>query len=304
MLDAEISNSDNFKANPNSTKTIIVTYNWQEHNKINGSLFYCFEHFLFYKKHGYDCILTIVGIPFEDIKRVEAAYKDKYQEKYADQIQEYIRYYQSVAKWAQKNDRDHIHVILDIFTLNKVQIFIQPNQKFIYVNNDYSDKLTACPIFTCKQILNANWFWYYDYQYLPDFKNKTKTPLRLGLEFQKKCENGDKIFVSVPIDCPKQYIPKESKSTMVKSSNQIIPDLFNNINSVVILHVGLDTNNRIIPEAYYHKKRVRVDNYYLKQDSVNHRNKLGMLGKLDEVTLSTDCKMFQKVTNEYNKSNE
>ena len=298
MLDAE------FKANSDSIKTIIVTYNWQKNNKINGSLFYCFEHFLFYKKYGYDCILTIVGIPFEDIKRVEAAYKDKYQEKYVDQIQDGIRYYQSVAKWAQKNDEHHIHVILDIFTLNKVQIFIQKNQKFVYVNNDYSNHLTQCPIFSCKQILNTNWFWYYDYQYLPDFKNRIKTPLRLGLEFQKKCEIQNesdlKIFVSAPVNCPDKYIPINDDSFIVKSPFNIIPDLFNKIYSVIVLHVGLDTNNRIIPEAYYHGKKVRVDNYYLNQDSVNHRNKLGILGKLDEITLSTDCKMFQKVIDCYN----
>lgn len=293
--------ADNFKANPESTKTIIVTYNWQEHNKINGSLFYCFEHFLFYKKYGYDCILTIVGIPFEDIKRVESAYNDKYQEKYTNQIQEGIRYYQSVAKWAQKNDNHHIHVILDIFTLNKVKIFIQKNQKFIYVNNNYSDHLTQSPIFSCKQILNANWFWYYDYQYLPDFKNRTKTPLRLGLEFQKKYKNGDGVFVSTVYDKDKDLSEKYNKSLYIlKKSNQIIPDLFDKIHSVVIMHDTLDTNNRLIPEAFYHGKKVTVDNYYLKQDSVNHRHKLGLTGKLNEITLSTDCKMFQKVTDYYN----
>lgn len=299
MLDAE-----NFKANPESTKTIIVTYNWQEHNKINGSLFYCFEHFLFYKKYGYDCILTIVGIPFEDIKRVEAAYNDKYQEKYTNQIQEGIRYYQSVAKWAQKNDDHHIHVILDIFTLNKVKIFIQKNQKFIYVNNDYSNHLTQCPIFSCKQILNANWFWYYDYQYLPDFKNRTKTPLRLGLEFQKKCEIRNesdlKTFVSTVFDRPKELSAEDKDLYLLKVPYEIIPDLFNKIHSVLIIHDCLDTNNRLIAEAFYHGKKVTVDNYYLKQDSVNHRHKLGLLGKLDEITLSTDCKMFQKVTDYYN----
>ncbi len=295
MLDA-----DNFKANSNSTKTIIVTYNWQEHNKINGSLFYCFEHFLFYKKYGYDCILTIVGIPFEDIKRVEEAYNDKYQEKYTDQIQEGIRYYQSVAKWAQKNDDHHIHVILDIFTLNKVKIFIQKNQKFIYVNNDYSEHLTQCPIFTCKQILNANWFWYYDYQYLPDFKNRTKTPLRLGLEFQKKYKQGEEIFVSTVYDKDKDLSNIYDSSYILKTKYKIIPNLFDKIHTVIIHHDSLDTNNRLIAEAFYHGKKVIVENYYLKRDSVEHRHKLGLTGKLNEISLSTECLMFQKVTDYYN----
>lgn len=296
MLDAE-----NFKANSESIKTIIITYHWKEHNKINGSLFYCFEHFLFYKKYGYDCILSIVGISNEDIIIVEEAYKDKYQEKYADTIKEYIRYYSSIVKWAQKNDEHHIHVILDIYTLIKVQLFIQKNQKFIYVNNDYSNNLTNCPTFACKNINNANWFWYYDYQYLPDFKNRIKTTLKLGLEFQKKYKQGDEIFISTVYDKDKDLSEKYDKSLYIlKKSNQIIPDLFDKINSVIIMHDTLDTNNRIIAEAFYHNKKVTVDNYYTKYDSVTHRYELGLTGQLDKITLNTDCLMFQKITDCYN----
>ena len=301
MLDAN-NQFDKYKADSNSAKTIIINYKWQEHNKINGSLFYCFDYFLFLKKYNYDCILSIIGISTLDIQKVVDAYQDKYQVKFANQIEENIRYYNSIVRWAAKNDPEyHIQVCFDIFTYLGIKFFIKTNKKFTYINNNYDDVLTKCVSITCDKDENINWFWYYEYQYIQCYNDiRIKTPLRIGFEFQKKCDMGNKTFISTTFGCPENIIPKDEELFILKSYYNIYPNLFDKIHSLIHLHTSLDTNNRIIAEAFYHNKKVTVDNYYTKYDSVAHRYDLGLKGQLNQITLNTDCLMFQKITDYYN----
>jgi hypothetical protein len=54
-----------------------VVYKFKQHNKINGTLFYCFEYFRFLRKFV-DAKFYIVGIDTKDLETVLTIFKEKY----------------------------------------------------------------------------------------------------------------------------------------------------------------------------------------------------------------------------------
>ena len=63
-------------------------------------------------------------------------------------------------------------------------------------------------------------------------------------------------------------------------------DLFEQINAVHYVHVMRDTNNRIIPEAFYYGKTVTIEDVYPELDSIQLRYNDIVTNGLGNYTLS------------------
>ena len=272
-----------------NTKAVI--YTWQKHKKINGTLFYCFEYFLQLSILKEDVIFYIIDIPDKDKEYIIKLFKDKYKEEF----HKFINITQiSRTKLGLLNLSDIL--VLDIKTYSKISPFIKASSKInLFYNEDAS--LNAVKIRD-----NTTTFGTYNYQCY-----QKKCILKIGLSFQKEYNTINKgVFIS----CPEfSMINEKTNSILLKKNivykkelNKFHEGLFNNINEIIYVHIGLDKNNRIIPESFYHNKKCTV----IKQtdtidiiDSVDIRYQDCLDGNINKYILNKNDKIIKEMMNGY-----
>ncbi len=236
---------------------IVVLYYWQKFNKINGTLFYCYEYFRQLQQDkliSHEIDFIIIDIPDEDIKIMDKVLNEKYFN-YKEDIFTTPLYYSRIKLFQQLKEVSKI-LFLDVSSYSKCNelINIKKNKIHLFVDNDNQTKIHS----------DVN--TYGSYKNYQTYKNECY--LKLGFQFMIPSliiNHGDEIFVSCPDNT---LLPEKFKTGyLLKQSTKNIENLFNLISEIIYVHVGLDTNNRIIPEAYWHFKILNV--FDLRKDIVD-----------------------------------
>lgn len=251
-----------------------IVYAWQESKKINGSLFYCIEYYLEIRRHT-DINLYILDISDEDLKELNNLIQEKYIPD-VDIIQ--IKRTRIPAL-----NLDKI-LVLDIKTFKKIKDF-HKGEFLVFANETYHEKHQ-----------NVTFYGSYDYQLYDIF-----CILKLGLNDHRPVTQGDKCFVSCLDFGLFDYREIEDfykskggeKEFIFKKLNRHHKNLFNEISEVLYIHISLEKNNRVIPEAFYHGKKCYLMKRYLKKDSAQIRYDDCMSGNLDKYILTADCRIVQ-----------
>jgi hypothetical protein len=253
-----------------------VVYKFKSDNKINGTLFYCFEYFKFLKKFV-DVKFYIVDITKNDLELTLKIFEEKYNTSFEDIIPVKITELYKV-----KLDRT---IILDILTFYDCKEFLT-NEIHCFSNDTHE-------LFRYKNDRTVTYYGSYDYQSYDVFSY-----LKLNFEIFKPCSNQSGVFVSC---LDSKYIRYEyarlqnqfNKPIILKKRHTAVGDLFDQIDSVHYIHVVRDTNNRIIPEAFFYNKKVTIEDLYPILDSVQLRYQDCLLNGLTNYTLTENDEIIK-----------
>jgi len=254
----------------NNKKAII--YFHQENNKINGTLFYCAEYFLELRKHLMPTEINfyIINLNDKDQKIIEEVFRDKYKLE--------INFIQIKVTQLRGLNLDKI-LVLDINTLMKIKDFYRGNI-IAFSNKEHSIKQ--------KNIVFYGSYHYQNY--------KHECILKLGLDTHRDVSKGHLTFIS----CPNKRLadnwnPELKKDYIFKNLNIPHIGLFDKIDLIIYIHVGLDTNNRIIIEAFYHNKEIIIQESTNIKDSVQERYNDCLKGNLNKYLLNKNDLMVQSM---------
>lgn len=216
----------------------MIVYKWQPYNKLNGSLFYCFEYASFLNTNLY-----IVGIPDKDLSVVKQVFTEKYTNS-LDLIKPCT--ITGLHKLKLKKT-----ITLDIKTFYGLKEFLtgdvhafsnEPHEMFRYA--DDQRKVT--------------YYGSYDYQNYDVFNY-----LKLNFSiFKPLTKEGVGSFVSGAFAWTGSNgitIPDKYKGHFHKKHDSGYGNIFDMIDTLIYVHTSRDTNNRIIPEAWYYNKTIEID---------------------------------------------
>lgn len=219
-----------------------VFYSLIHHKKINGTLFYCFEHFVFlnkFKKTNF----YIKDCSEEDLKTILKIFKEKYD--YDSNLDELIFPISSIREIYRIDIEKAL--FLDIRSLNEILLFLKCKDIYSFVNEEgilpESNK-------------NIKYYGIYDYQ-----KYDVEQMLQINFDIFKKIDNKftDAAFVSLSKSSNyKEYFKIKERKIIVKSPNEGLGNIFELVDALYFLHNSIDTNNRAIPEAFFYNKRIEI----------------------------------------------
>jgi hypothetical protein len=220
-----------------------VVYKFKPHNKLNGTLFYCFEYFKFLRKY-IDTKFYIVGINNKDLDLVLEVFAGKYNTTIDNIIPISI-----IDLYKLKLDRT---LILDVNTFYDVKEFLT-NEIHCFSNDTHE-------MFRYKNDRSVTYYGHYHYQ-----RFDVKCLLKLNFEiFHPLTQQGYGVFISA---LNQKYIrlnierweEEFGRPIIIKKSHSGYGNLFDMIDSVHYVHTERDTNNRIIPEAFFYNKPVSIE---------------------------------------------
>lgn len=234
-----------------------VVYKFKQYNKVNGTLFYCYEYCQFLRQFT-DCILYITGTQTADVVLINRLFAEKYRTE-VDGIQYLNR---STDIYQLKLDRT---IILDIDTFVSIRGFLT-GEVLCYSNDNHE-------MFRYSDSRTVTYFGSYDYQPKDVFSY-----LRLNFGIFRTCSTTPGVFISGG-DCPHLSTISEQLAARfphlpvyIKHKNIGSGDIFDKVSVVLYVHNRLDKNNRIIPEAFFHGKIVMFDSpFNLPSDSATLR---------------------------------
>lgn len=237
-----------------------VVYKFQKNNKINGTLFYCFEYFAFLNNKT-KVRFYIVDISERDLNLVKKIFSEKYN--FDEKIFGYITSIKATQLYQLNLDKT---LVLDIKSFYGLKEFLT-NDIHCFSNENHAG-------YKYKNERNITFYGCYDYQ-----KYDIEAILKLNFDIFKKngFEKKSGVFISSPN--LKQLEKNTSKYRNLYKDKEIIlkkhavgrGDIFEVVDTIHYIHTGLDTNNRIIPEAFYYQKSVVIDEETNVQDSTGIR---------------------------------
>jgi hypothetical protein len=248
-----------------------ILYSFINHKKINGTLFYCFEYFIYLKKFNTDVKFIIFDASEEDLEFIKYVFTDKYnfQKEYLSDLI-IIKKYSDLFKLKLKNV-----LIFDVRTFDKLNNFLPNTNKLVYSN----EKPTS------NNFKNTTFYGFYDYQ-LKDKVTRLKFFKKIHKVFKNK---GDKIFISsLSADLEKvtKYLKIDKSLVFFKMPSQHNENLFANINKIIYWHSGqLDKNNRIVVESFIHNIELEILFNSNLNDSVYERYECIKNGNINELFL-------------------
>jgi len=253
-----------------------VVYKFKPHNKINGTLFYCFEHFQFLRKF-IDAKFYIVEINNKDLELILKVFREKYKT-----IFEHIVVTKITDLYKIKLDRT---IILDIMSFYDCKEFLT-GEVHCYSNESH-------PMFRYKNDRVVTYYGSYDYQNYDVFNY-----LKLNFEIFKPFGGQPGVFISSPDhnyikNNLQKYKEKFQKPIILKKHHSGNGNIFEMIDSVHYIHTSQDRDNRIIPESFYYEKKITIEDLYPIVDSVNLRYKDCLENGLINYTLNEQDKMIE-----------
>lgn len=256
-----------------------VLYAFKSHNKYNGTLFYCFEYYCKAREINPDVLFYIFNISKEELESVKDVFKNRYQFPIA--YLEGIKSLSTIQELHQLNTKSNL--ILDIHTFDQIYYFLKGD---IYCYSNVGHEMKRSEF---KKII---YFGHYKYQ---NFDYNVK--LKLNFFIFKKIErsNPDGIFVSSRKDNYKDFkLPKELEhlKPINKDKNSHYQNLFELFDTIYYFHSDLDTNNRLIPEAFFYNKKIYIEFNGNKEDSIYLRYQDILSNGLKPYTLEQDDLML------------
>lgn len=256
-----------------------VVYKFKPYNKVNGTLFYCYEYCQFLRQFT-NCELYISGASQSDASLISRLFGEKYNIPVSG-----IRYINRITD-IHRVGLDRV-LILDVDTFSTLRGFLTGD--VICYSNDTHE------MFRYSDGRNVTYFGSYDYQPRDEFAY-----LRIHFNIFKSCMTKPGVFVSGG-DCAQltsmtpQLINHFSPLPVyVKSKTAGSGDIFDQISSVHYVHNKLDKNNRIIPEAFFHNKKVTFDDSFgLPPDSASLRYRDIDSNGLDNYTICEQDPIIQ-----------
>jgi len=252
-----------------------ILYNFINHKKINGTLFYCFEYYCFLRDNGIELNYIIVDISDKDLAYVKEIFKDKYTFNH-----EYLNDIIPIRK------RTQLHKL-------KIKNLITLDTRSIEMNKPFVSNSNIFPYSASGDTSTIKLDFYGWYSFQKPWKYKTR--VKLYKEMHKTFPRVDnKIFFS---SYSARYINLQSQigykfeDVIEKDSDVAVDNLFSKISKVVYYGTMIDTNNRLVVEAYIHGIDFELYNPY--EDSVKERNELIKSGRGDELFLTMDDLLIQ-----------
>jgi hypothetical protein len=255
-----------------------VVYKHKPNNKINGTFFYCFEYFQFLKKFV-DVKFYIVDISEKDINLISKIFTEKYTSNFNDVVPIKI-----IDLYKLKLDQT---LILDVMTFYDCKEFLT-NQIHCYSNNDHS-------MFRYKN--NRTVTYYGSYSQYQKFDIFSHIKFNFDI-FRKLTKNGHGVFISALnqeyIRCNINRWQQEfGRPIIIKKSHSGQGNMFEHIDGVHYVHTQRDTNNRIIPEAFFYGKTVTIEDLHPEIDSIKLRYEDILANGLKNYTLTEDDIIIQ-----------
>lgn len=256
-----------------------VVYKFKPHNKLNGTLFYCFEYFKFLRKYQ-DVKFYIVDISDSDLALVRDILVKKYNTAFDNVVPVKL-----IQLYSLNLDRT---LILDVDTFYNVKEFLT-NEVHCFSNDTH-------PMFRYKNHRTVTYYGSYDYQ-----RYDTFCYLKLNFEIFPSLEStGYGVFISaldqkyIRLNISRWEQEFAPRSVILKKSHSGHGNLFDMIDCVHYVHTQQDTNNRIIPEAFYYGKTVTIEEpLYTGIDSIRLRYNDIVSNGLANYTLSDSDAMVQ-----------
>lgn len=260
----------------------VLLYKQNEFKRINGTLFYTFEYFLFLKQYVSDLKFYIItNSLIDDIKNILT-------EKYAFDVSilqdvlciSKLKYYEMTVQNA---------MMLDVDTYDNIKDFLGKT-KNVYVYSHRSHK-------HLNEKSNVCFYGWYDYQ---NFNKKTR--LKFFLDCYKTYDVlGDKVFLSHLNGNTESMIHElqlNRESLLVKRPNEHNPNLFERVGKIIYYHTGCqDTNNRTVVESFIYKIPLQLHLRGYNNDSVYERFDTIQRTGLKEFKLDVDDIMIQDFLN-------
>jgi hypothetical protein len=220
-----------------------VIYKFQPGNKINGTLFYCFEYYNFINQYE-EIKFYIIGISPHDVELVKRIFSEKYT------VSPDFEVLKSPIELYKLNlDRT---LILDVRTWFATREFCT-NSIQVFSNYDHDE-------FRFKNDRTVTYYGSYDYQ-----KYDKHCLLKINFDiFREIAKSGYGVFVSSndPEHIKKhadEYHTRFDKPVILKKSHAGVGNVLELVDQVHYVHTQLDTNNRIIPEAFFYNKEVTIE---------------------------------------------
>lgn len=256
-----------------------IVYKFKPHNKLNGTLFYCFEYFKFLRKYQ-DVKFYIVDISDNDLNLVRDILVKKYNIDFDNVVPIKL-----IQLYSLKLDRT---LILDVDTFYKVKEFLT-NEVHCFSNDTH-------PMFRYKNDRSVTYYGSYDYQRYDHF-----CYLKLNFEiFPPLQKEGYGVFISaldqkyIRLNINRWEQQFSPRPITLKKSHSGYGNLFELVDWVHYVHTQQDTNNRIIPEAFFYNKKVSIEEpLYSGVDSIQLRYQDILNNGLDNYTLSENDIMVQ-----------
>lgn len=253
-----------------------VVYKFKPNNKINGTLFYCFEYFKFLRKFV-DAKFYIIGINAKDLELVLSIFREKYNTDFDNIIPIKITDLYKI-----KLDKA---IILDIMSFYDCKEFLTGD---VYCYSNESHKM-----FRYKNHRKVTYYGSYSYQNYDVFSY-----LKLNFEIFKSFGSMPGVFVSSPDhiyikDNLEKYKQQFQRPIILKKHHGGNGNIFEMIDAVHYIHTSQDRDNRIIPEAFFYGKKVTIEDRYPVLDSVQLRYKDCSENGLRNYTLTEQDEIIQ-----------
>jgi hypothetical protein len=264
----------------------MILYHFIKHKKINGTLFYAFEYFVFLNKYK-DTDLWLFDISDKNLEYIKNIFKDRYNfdHKLLDKIKSV--HLKDFLKYPDKI------IILDNRTYENLRKFF-PKAKVLWHKTDSKNYDYQIEKLNSKDIRYGSYYYQkYDIEQHLQFHFDIYKPLT---------KSGDKIFISSLSNSLEQAITMmENKNVFINKNKIFFKDNINHTNNlfeefstfIYFKTEAMDTNNRLVVESYYYNKNIiLVDD--IKEDSVYFRLKeLNEYG-IDYFRLNTKNKMIEE----------
>jgi len=221
-----------------------IFYNFLNHKKINGTLFYCFEYFTFLSEYA-DVDFYIYKISPVDLKMVKQVFADKYD--FDHRLLDNIKAVNSAKEI--HNVKAEKALFLDMHSFENMYQFIKCD--ILCFSNTSHTKVRS-------ENKEITYYGTYDYQVFD-----VETTLKLNFNIFREIRGlpMNTAFVSAPsieYSCVLPHLDITEANVLLKDDNTTITSLFEKFDTLYYYHHTLDTNNRIIPESFWYNKKVVV----------------------------------------------
>ena len=261
-----------------------IIYLDNPHKPINGTMFYCFEYYVFLKQYCPDLKFIHLSSSQPTVDYFKEIFIDKYQFDMAlldDVIPlNRIQLMSSVIKCV---------IMFDVRSYIEAKDYLGRASKVLL----YCNKEEGMPYLNYRS--NHTFYGWYDSYQAYNVKNRLKLYPAIHKIFLDR--PGNKTLVSSPNGdnaAIANMLGLDMDNVLIKKPKVHFTGLFERINKIVYYHVGKnDANNRIIVEAAIHDMDIDVHINGHESDSVYDRYNVIKSGNVSELLLTEDDRMVQ-----------